>query len=192
MKKIMSFLFILMCFFGLCSCGNSGNDEADKSEPVTLSSLENKTYNCLVNTISEFNNPSSVTVVSLKKVYWDEKMIVLRLSAENKVGGTVTNDYIMMLESLEITSSVYDEVNLAAECRPIGTNGFVLPQYVCYDLSNIGNPYENDEYRTEEYYPYIIMWNVYTYGTASTNSYDFSVAKLNSKLEEYKTSMGWN
>lgn len=211
MKKFLCLILILQ-FFILCACGatndnssnihdNKNDNESSKNSQSSaisaLNAYEKNVFDILVENISSFNNPNSVSIISCEAHYWDGKMIVLRISGENALGGVNTADYIVVTRDIPITTETCEDAQLDSEhflwgSIPPSHLNYGMKQGDFYCLSTIGDPYSYDyEQRDDIPLNYMYAWCFYKYGKASITKLDLSISKVNLALKEYKEGMGW-
>lgn len=92
-------------FYAIGGFGNEPvfniNKKTEMENSTSLSSFNEEEYliyNILIDNSSKFYNPSSLRVVEISETYGDLPFVDLKLQAENKVGGTLTEYYTAYLE----------------------------------------------------------------------------------------------
>lgn len=188
MKKLLtSFFVILFVLLLLTSCAQS---QGGDTEPVSLSDFEKKIYSILVEDISTFNNPSSVKLIAYNTNFFEERILLLRISGTNKLGATVTNDYVMVIENFKVTDA-YDYLDYYESGHmPAMNPEMQIKTGTVYSFETWGDPYqyeESDDVPDE----YFVLYQIANYAIPETNKTNINIANINKALDEYKTDMGW-
>lgn len=179
------------------SDSNEITEDSDKSEGKEevsaiskLNELEKSIFDVIVMNISSFNNPSSVKIVTPIASYYDSKIMLLSITAENKFGGSSTETYIITTSDF-YSLDAYRAVNLPGGYGPAMEEGkHNVKKGCCFSLTSIGDPYDYED-RTEIDSWYFMLYQIYTYGESSDFSMDVTTYKLNAALDEYNEIMGW-
>lgn len=210
MKKTSTlFLIIIFSFLFLSSCNNKPNNELKPSEntsvtiettnitvvdptSIALSDFEKQIYSILVDNISYFNNPSSVKLIAYDQSFFEEKILLLRISGTNKFGAIVTNDYIMAIENFQVTDAYayldYYEKGHMPAIEPT----MRIENGVFYSFETWGNPYVyTHEERNNIPSEYFVLYQIANYAIPDTNKTDISIANINKALDNFKITMGW-
>lgn len=130
-KKIISIALsvCLMCSFVLTSCGSQTDTNGDsvavttetKNPVESLTPAELRVYNSLISCIYDFYNPQTVRILEVRTIYSEysdvqnissrDTKCYLKISAENRAGGTVASEYqlgLLSRDEYENDSSYYD------------------------------------------------------------------------------------
>lgn len=159
MKKFIALVLMLCCIFSLFACGQKTPYEALNEEEKIL-------FDILKGKISAFKNPASVNIIGVAPV--GDTCVCLEISAENSFGGTVTDSYLLFLETTRLPSGKL----LANKGHMEEINDF---------LHAIGD--EKDVSKLMEARDFI--------GLEPSKPVDYSSSRLNDALEEYKLIRGW-
>lgn len=191
MKKLLTSFFVILFVLLLTSCAQSqGGDTSSVPEPVSLSDFENKIYSILVEDISTFNNPSSVKLIAYNTNFFEERILLLRISGTNKLGATVTNDYVMVIENFKVTDA-YDYLDYYESGHmPAMTPEMQIEAGTVYSFETWGDPYQYEE-RDDVPDEYFVLYQIANYAIPETNKTNINIANINKALDEYKTDMGW-
>lgn len=208
MKKIFKVFCIALALFllvGLVSC--KGKELGGKED----NNLEKQIAEALEKSISSFKDPNSVAVVAVTKISGKNRFVEIKLSGKNSYGGTVTNEYYLILKSFDCDQALFDEM-------------FAEKKNEVYDggSGKYDNWYEFylDFYGPDGSYEYLFgmnffefsysqgdLWEIhedsddFTKGEYMLNDiglytkWDYSpsldIGKINEYLNEYKEEMGW-
>ncbi len=190
MKKILILLFLtallLSLAFNLASCetkseptsnNNSNNQTKNETESETEneteSAKEKLTYeefcvNIIIESyLSDFKDPISVKIIEVQKR--SEEFAIVKLSGKNSYGGTVTNDYIVFLETYKLSSG-----------KTIALMGTM------YEFNSF---YEDtlEQLKSSDW----VEFHKYIYETTANRFYSYNVKTMNEALNEYKAAQGW-
>lgn len=204
MKKMMKYLFVVLFAFAalfLSSCKRGGLG----------ANPEKKIAEALEESLSDFKDPNSVTVVSISSSSLEGKMIKLTLSGKNTYGGTVSSDYYLVLEDFDCDNELFDQMFGDEKNEPFdGSSGNYDTWY----------DFHKSYYGPGGTYEYLYGMNFYEFSfsagdlyqihddsddttlgedmlrtiavyTESDYSPDFNVGKINEYLNKYKEKMGW-
>lgn len=186
MKKIYVFLLLLSISVSLISCGKSDNASTnDKNNNVVIdqnesatddqneSAKEKLTYeefcvNIIIESyLSDFKDPVSVKIIEVQKR--SEEFAIVKLSGKNSFGGTVTNDYIVFLETYKLSSG-----------KTIALMGTM------YEFNSF---FEDtlDQLKSSDW----TEFHKYMYETTANRFYSYNIKTMNEALNEYKAEQGW-
>lgn len=118
-KYVICFFLAVALIFSLCSCKGANSTANDAKQTSTsakdlLNEDELQLFNALVQmTKKDFFNPSAVRVLEVGRSYLsgsyryqnheeEPKLVIVRLQAENKVGGTLNNYYLVCVKAGEV------------------------------------------------------------------------------------------
>ena len=189
-------LFVLLSF---SSCNKTENDSNSSNSIVTssvsgdkttsMSDLEKQMYDILIDNISSFNNPSSVKFISCSKSFYEGKILVVRISGTNKLGATVTNDCVMVMDTFTVYDA-YDYLDYyEVGHMPAVQSTAQIKQGVFYSFEEWGDPYECEDKNIPS--EYFVLYQIAKYAVPDDQKTNINIANINSALNTYKLDMGW-
>ena len=179
---------LLSCvFFSACNTTDTSSTTSDNT--VTLSKIEKQICSILIDNISSFNDPSSIKFVTCSKTFYEERILVIRISGTNKFGATVTNDYVMVTENFVIWDA-YDYLDYYESGHMPATNPTEqIKQGVFYSFEEWGDPYECEDKNIP--HEYFVLYQIVNHAIPEKQKPAVNVSNINKTLDAHKLDMGW-
>ncbi len=193
MKNSLVAIFIVLSVLLSCvsfsACNKTDTSSTSSDNTVTLSNIEKQIYSILIDNIASFNDPSSVKFIACSKTFYEERVLVIRISGTNKLGATVTNDYVMVTESFVIWNAYdyldYYEIGHMPATDPTKQ----IKQGTFYSFEEWGDPYKCEDKNIP--HEYFVLYQIVNYAIPDKQKLDVNVSNINKTLDAYKLDMGW-
>ncbi len=155
MKKLLSILLITVLCVCCVACGGT------KKEP------ENTVAGYLMDYIDDFKDPGSVNVISATMANKDGNLVKLKIAAKNSYGGTVTSEYMLVINTFTYDNKQFSAGTIANEDNS---------DYYMYSFAYLNEKYQ-DKTTLDD--------------MATTESVELDVSYINKQLDKYKSSKNW-
>lgn len=186
MKKIIIFLLVIAVLISCLYVFNSysfenifdGLIKKDTEREVEnakelLAEEEILIYNVLVEHLPEFKDPASVKIIEVNRR--SKKYAVVRLSGMNTYGGIDIEDYIVFLQSYNLSSGT------------LISNAKCMYEYDEFCESKKTNNYGDGGLNITDYEEF----STYLEKNSSKELFDYNIGRMNAALKEYKKAQGW-
>ena len=162
MKKVLCLLLCLVTIFSVVSC-------ATKSAKDQLNEYELIVYTSIINNISKFKDPSSVTVDSI----WQKGDCVVSLTiyGKNSYGGITSSEYLIFTSDFKSTE--FSKVEIS--------------QYTLTTLNDVLSKVSS----SDSFQNFINKGKLDLELGEGDLAPEYSEEKINAALKEYKQSKGW-
>ncbi len=199
MKKIFGLIYILIFAIALVGCAgeveNKDEDETPKVEETAVQKLdanEKAIYEALTKNISDFIDPASVKLVKINESFWNNKALIVRLSATTKSGSTGMQDYLLFVENITVQGTMLNTYSTAHYVK--GTQTW---QSMKTPISaKKGDMVDVEEVLSlESGFSYLtgadrLAWELLYFKYNFDEVPSISIAKINNALDEYKVDQG--
>ena len=182
MKKLLAKLLLALAFVftlvPLVSCENNDQEGSKTEDKVTLTTNEQNLVDAItIKLISQFKDPGSVKVITVNASYCNSSIVILKFSAVNSFGGSVTNEIVIATKDVNtfnyITSA---DTDLNVSYIPKGT-------FEETDKISVDNFLNQTK----------LQWTLFllTAEKHKDKTCSYNVGNVNNALNDYKKTQGW-
>ena len=155
MKKLLPFLLVIILCVSCVACSGT------KKEP------EDTVVGYITDLLDDFKDPGSVNVISATMANKNGNLVKLKIAAKNSYGGTVTSEYMLVLNTFTYDNKQFNAGTIANE----DDSGYYM-----YTFAYLNEKYQDSTTLDD---------------MANAEPTELDVSYINKQLDKYKSSKGW-